>query len=159
MSFLKLAILIFLFFFQRKKFFLASSQWKQESRSYKVSFIFALKMVSSESWKRLHPNYYAHDSRSLIITLDDPIFFDKICLWNWKMHLDPFWFTMRKELLNLYPLVWVHMKLLKFVKNIRFLLNFSKNFSLYSSDFLNLYFLVSIIKNVMFYAFGLVYSY
>ena len=66
---------------------------------------------------------------------------------------------MRKDLLNLYNLVWVGKKLLKFVKNIRSLLNFSKNFSLYSSDFLNLYVLVSISKNVMFYALGLVYSY
>ena len=30
----------------------ASSQWKQAARS----FISALWMVSSESWKRLHPN-------------------------------------------------------------------------------------------------------
>ena len=60
---------------------------------------------------------------------------------------------MRKDLLNLY----VGKKLLKFVKNIRFLQHFSKNFSLYSSDLLNLYVLVSISKNVMFYAFGLVY--
>ena len=39
--------------------------------------------------------------------------------------------TMRKDLLNLYVLVWIGKKLLKFVKNIRVLLNFSKNFSLY----------------------------
>ena len=56
--------------------------------------------------------------------------------------------TMRKNLLNLYVLVWVGKKLLEFVKNIRSLVNFSKNFSLYSSDFLNV--LVSISKNVMF---------
>ena len=29
---------------------------KQAARSYEVSFIFALWMVSSDSWKRLYPN-------------------------------------------------------------------------------------------------------
>ena len=32
------------------------SLWKQAARSYEASFISALWMVSSESWKRLHPN-------------------------------------------------------------------------------------------------------
>ena len=67
-------------------------------------------------------------------------------------------FTMRKDLLNLYVLVWIGKKLLKFVKTISSLLNNSKNFSLHSSDLLNLYVLVSISKNVMFYAFGMVQS-
>ena len=51
---------------------------------------------------------------------------------------------MRKDLLDLHVLVWIGKKSLKFVKTIRFLLSFSKNFSLYSSDLLNLYVLVSI---------------
>ena len=34
---------------------------KQAARSYKVAFISAQWMVSSESWKRLHPNFYAHN--------------------------------------------------------------------------------------------------
>ena len=51
---------------------------------------------------------------------------------------------MRKDLLDLHVLVWIGKKSLKFVKTIRFLLSFSKNFSLYSSDLVNLYVLVSI---------------
>ena len=34
----------------------------KQARSYEVSFISALWMVFSESWKRLHPNWYAHDT-------------------------------------------------------------------------------------------------
>ena len=45
----------FEFLFQEKKKF-ASSQWKQAARLYEVTFISALWMVSSESWKRLHSN-------------------------------------------------------------------------------------------------------
>ena len=37
------------------EFFLASSQWKQAALSYEISFI------SAESWKSLHPKWYAHD--------------------------------------------------------------------------------------------------
>ena len=36
--------------------FFFSSQWKDQRLSYEVSFISELWMVSSESWKRLHPN-------------------------------------------------------------------------------------------------------
>ena len=37
--------------------FFALSQWKKAAHSYEVSFISGIWMVSSESWKRLHPNY------------------------------------------------------------------------------------------------------
>ena len=40
-------------------FFFVSAQWKSAWLSYEVSFISALGMVSSESWKRLYSNYYA----------------------------------------------------------------------------------------------------
>ena len=42
-------------------FIFASSQWKQAARSYEVSFISAIWMVSFKSWIRLRPNQYAHD--------------------------------------------------------------------------------------------------
>ena len=48
---------IFGFWFFKKNF---SSQWKSAWLSYEVSFISVLGIVSSKSWKRLHPNYYAH---------------------------------------------------------------------------------------------------
>ena len=44
---------ILIFFFKKK---IALSQWKQATRSYEISFISAISMVSSGSWKRLHPN-------------------------------------------------------------------------------------------------------
>ena len=47
-----------------KKKIVVSSQWKSACLSYEVSFISGLGMVSSESWKILHPNYYAHDCNS-----------------------------------------------------------------------------------------------
>ena len=48
------------FFFLNSDFF-ASSPWKSTWLSYKVSFTSALWMVSSESWKILHTNSFAHD--------------------------------------------------------------------------------------------------
>ena len=41
--------------------FFASSQWKHAAHSYEVSFISVIWIFFSESWKRLHPNWYAHD--------------------------------------------------------------------------------------------------
>ena len=43
-------------FLHWKIFVFASSQWQQAARSYEISFISAIWMVSSESWKRLYPN-------------------------------------------------------------------------------------------------------
>ena len=40
-----------------------ATQWNQAARSYEVSFISALWMVSSESWKSLYPNQYAQNSK------------------------------------------------------------------------------------------------
>ena len=52
-------------FFQNKNIFYFFPNEKQLGGSYKVSFISALWMVSSESRKRLHSIYFAHDCRFL----------------------------------------------------------------------------------------------
>ena len=53
--------LVFGYWVDQNFFFFFFSQWKDQRLSYEVAFISALWMVSSESWKRLYPNWYAHD--------------------------------------------------------------------------------------------------